>query len=125
MIKSVQILAPLMEKKFYLAGGTGLALRCGHRISVDLDLFSKTNKLGQIERRKIISSLKGFELNIVENTDNTIHMILEGVAISLFYYDYPILVKLKDLWRNIPIASLEDILCMKLSAILGRGSKKD
>jgi predicted nucleotidyltransferase component of viral defense system len=26
--------------RFYLAGGTGLALHLGHRFSVDLDLFS-------------------------------------------------------------------------------------
>jgi hypothetical protein len=27
-------------RKFYLVGGTALALKYGHRISVDLDLFS-------------------------------------------------------------------------------------
>ena len=27
-------------RRFYLAGGTGLALHLGHRFSVDLDLFS-------------------------------------------------------------------------------------
>jgi len=26
---------------FYLAGGTGLALRLGHRTSIDIDLFSQ------------------------------------------------------------------------------------
>ncbi len=30
----------LAESGFYLAGGTALALRLGHRISIDLDFFS-------------------------------------------------------------------------------------
>ena len=34
-------LAPVLASRgFYLAGGTALALRFGHRISVDLDFFS-------------------------------------------------------------------------------------
>ena len=39
-------LLPLIGKfasDFYLVGGTALALYYGHRLSVDLDLFSKTD----------------------------------------------------------------------------------
>ena len=32
-------------RPFYLAGGTALALRLGHRISVDLDLFADLETL--------------------------------------------------------------------------------
>ena len=31
----------VLVRPFYLAGGTALALRLGHRISVDLDLFAR------------------------------------------------------------------------------------
>jgi predicted nucleotidyltransferase component of viral defense system len=31
-------------KKFFLVGGTALALQIGHRISIDIDLFSKYEK---------------------------------------------------------------------------------
>jgi hypothetical protein len=35
-------ISPLMkEKGFYLAGGSGLALQIGHRISEDLDFFTR------------------------------------------------------------------------------------
>jgi predicted nucleotidyltransferase component of viral defense system len=32
-------------ERFYLAGGTALALRLGHRLSVDLDFFSATDEV--------------------------------------------------------------------------------
>ena len=31
----------LFGRKFYLAGGTALALQMGHRLSVDLDFFRR------------------------------------------------------------------------------------
>ena len=35
-----QLGAPLARREFYLAGGTAVALRLGHRQSVDLDWFT-------------------------------------------------------------------------------------
>ena len=35
-----KLMQPPFPKDFYLAGGTALALQIGHRISIDLDLFS-------------------------------------------------------------------------------------
>ena len=38
---------------FYLVGGTALALKYGHRISVDLDLFSHDN----FDKKAIVNAL--------------------------------------------------------------------
>jgi len=42
---TLELLKALMKfdalKNFYLVGGTSLALQLGHRISVDLDLFTE------------------------------------------------------------------------------------
>lgn len=38
---------------FYLVGGTALALKFGHRISIDIDLFGKG-----LEKEKVIAKLK-------------------------------------------------------------------
>ena len=38
-LNTIQILEPVLDT-FYLAGGTGLALQIGHRISEDFDFFS-------------------------------------------------------------------------------------
>lgn len=41
-IRAIQLVSDIpIIKKAYLAGGTALALHCGHRISVDLDFFTQ------------------------------------------------------------------------------------
>jgi predicted nucleotidyltransferase component of viral defense system len=110
---------------FYLAGGTALALRLGHRISLDLDLFSAKNALGAEQRRALLEALAASgPLEIKEEKDGTVHLDLDGTAVSLFRYDYPLLERAQA-WRGLEVASFEDIAAMKLSAALGRGSKKD
>jgi hypothetical protein len=110
---------------FYLAGGTALALRLGHRVSLDLDLFSAKNALGAEERRTLLAALKASgPLKIKGAKDGTCHLDLGGTSVSLFHYAYPMLGRPQS-WRGLDVASLEDIAAMKLSAVLGRGSKKD
>jgi predicted nucleotidyltransferase component of viral defense system len=43
--------------RFYLAVGTALALRLGHRRSVDLDFFSESDEVGAQTRREILRAL--------------------------------------------------------------------
>lgn len=106
---------------FYLAGGTALALHIGHRQSLDFDFFFQ----GDFENRVIRENLKktgSFE--DISESENTLHGLLDDVNISFLGYDYPILRPfLPD--GEIQIASPEDIACMKLAAIAGRGAKKD
>jgi hypothetical protein len=110
---------------FYLAGGTALALQLGHRISLDLDLFSAKNALGTGQRQAFLDVLKASgPLKIKEVKDGTCHLDLGGTSVSLFHYAYPTLDRPLS-WRGLDLASLEDIAAMKLSAVLGRGSKKD
>lgn len=40
-IEVADAISPFL-KDFYLAGGTGLAIQLGHRMSLDLDFFSQT-----------------------------------------------------------------------------------
>ncbi len=110
---------------FYLAGGSGLALQINHRISVDFDLFSHNNRLGDIEREKL-RKIIGESGNITIRTakDWTLEVILDGVLISFFYYDYPLVEPLIS-FNSMKIASIADIGLMKLASIVGRGSKKD
>ena len=42
--------------RFYLAGGSALALRLGHRRSVDLDFFSETDEVHARTRQELILS---------------------------------------------------------------------
>ena len=110
---------------FYLAGGTGLALRLNHRRSVDLDFFSRTNRLDFAGRQALLVRLRKFPTwNILEATDGTVHGLIGRVRLSFFWYEAP-LVKPTSRHGALRLASLEDIGVMKLGAIIGRGSRKD
>lgn len=112
-------------RDFYLAGGTGLALRLGHRVSLDLDLFSRENPLGKAERSALVESLQDTgPVEVLETSDGTLHLLLQGVRVSLLRYRYPLLAE-TDRWRGLAVAASEDIAAMKVAAIIGRGSKKD
>lgn len=108
-------------KKFYLAGGTGLALQIEHRESIDLDFFTNLN----FDYRDIIQKISNFGDFIGRTKDeNTIHGQLNNVEISFFKIPYKLLEKPID-YKNLRLASLLDIGCMKLEAIAHRGTKKD
>lgn len=118
-------LALAAGEDFYLAGGTGLALRLGHRISLDLDLFSENRLLNQPDRLVLKKDLEtSGKAEILEEKDGTCHLRLGTTAVSLFHYPYKLL-KPPSKWVGLKIASVEDISAMKLSAVISRGSKKD
>jgi len=108
----------LSEGGFYLAGGTAVYYYLEHRESVDLDFFSPSaNQLTNYQSFFRADSVLSF-------SDTTIHAVVENVKTSLFYYPYSLLNSLQNL-DSIQIASLEDMLGMKINAIVGRGSRKD
>lgn len=110
---------------FYLAGGTALAIRLIHRISVDLDWFT----INRFEDGMVLAqSLQnaGVQLEIHQVSPGTLHGIVQGVRVTFLQYQYP-LVKPLDRWPEMDcnLASLADLACMKLSAIAQRGARKD
>lgn len=114
-----------IARDFYLAGGTGLALLLDHRRSVDLDFFSRTNRLEFSGRRALFADLRRVSTwRVLEEKDGTVHGLMGRVRVSFFWYDVP-LVKPVIRWGALRIASLEDIGLMKIVAIIGRGSRKD
>jgi len=123
--KAARRLSAVLGGDFYLAGGTGLALRLGHRISLDLDLFSQNRRLDTPERLALVKALKASgSTEVMGEKDGTIHLKLGGTSVSLFNYPYKLL-KQPSRWSGLNVASLEDIAAMKLSAVVGRGAKKD
>lgn len=124
-IAAAEAMAPVLGGRFTLAGGTGLALRLGHRVSLDLDLFSREERLAGPERAGLVAALAArARLMVVDEKDGTCHMRVGGRAVSLFHYPYPALEPTRS-WRGLPVASLRDIAAMKVAAAIGRGSRKD
>ena len=111
-------------KDFSLVGGTALSLLYGHRVSVDLDLFS--NK--PFENASIITALeKKFKSSFVNRSTNPrfgIFGFVEDVKIDIIRHPH-LLIRSELTIDDIRMFSTEDIIAMKVQAILGRGKKKD
>jgi hypothetical protein len=109
---------------FSLVGETALALRYGHRSSVDLDLFFYE----KFDHEPIINELtrifgENFEHKQV-HTRFGIFCFIEQVKVDLVYYPHqPVspFIGIEDL----RLYDDPDIGAMKIQAILGRAKKKD
>ncbi|MGQ1788129.1 MULTISPECIES: nucleotidyl transferase AbiEii/AbiGii toxin family protein [unclassified Saccharicrinis] len=116
---------------FRLVGGTSLSLLLGHRISVDIDLFTDA-EYKSIDFDKIDNL---FETNFkyvdycFGGNDSMGKSYLIGdkkeetIKVDLFYTDpfqYPILD-----YGGIRLSQLEEIIAMKLEVIGNSGRKKD
>ncbi len=114
----------LTDTKYYLAGGTGLALQLGHRPSVDFDWFIP--QLGEPEQ--LFQRLKSFQIdfNILSVSIETVYLTIGDVQMSFIGYAYPLLRPVV-VWpqTGLRLAGTDDIAGMKLSAIASRGSRKD
>ena len=112
-------------KQFFLVGGTAVALHIGHRISVDLDFFTKKD----INTDNLKFFLNNNYSIIKTSTDiNTLSCFINYkkkiIKVDFISYKYNLLKPIKNI-DNIKLLELEDLIPMKLSAIAGRGSKKD
>ncbi len=123
--KTLELLKKLQEipefSNLYLVGGTSLALQIGHRISVDIDLFGKIN----VDELTILKQLNRIgKITVLKKSQNINIYLIDGIKVDIVNYHYK--------WLNAPIsidglllADKKDIAAMKLSAITGRGTKKD
>jgi hypothetical protein len=125
-IKVLKALGPHMAPKgFYLAGGTALAIHYGHRISVDLDWFTPEPFDDSLLLAQALRN-SGLDLEIEQVSPGTLHSSIQDVRVTFLQYQYPMLKSVEH-WKdmNFNLASLEDLACMKLSAIAQRGARKD
>lgn len=113
------------KKDFYLAGGTGLALQLGHRDSIDFDFFSKKDIDTEKLYLQIKETFKGCKILKVQEEKNTLTVFInDNIKLSFFTYNYKLIKKtVNEHYFN--IASIVDIACMKLSAIVSRAANKD
>jgi hypothetical protein len=118
------ISSALCETDFYLAGGTALALLEGHRVSVDLDLFSPS--FADPEAMQTMLTETHPDAVVTSMSPRTLYLQVHDTQVSLFGYSYPLVASLLRPDNSLlPIAGREDIAAMKLAAIASRGSRKD
>ena len=119
----LELLSRLAEvRSFYLAGGTALALHLGHRRSRDFDLFRAKEFVPQ----DLLGALRDAgELEVLQEAAGTVTVAVRAVPVSFFHYPYPLLKPLHDSPWGLGVADCDDIAAMKLTAVAGRGSRKD
>jgi hypothetical protein len=106
-------------KDFFLVGGTALSLQIGHRISIDIDLFT-LNPFGESDLLNYLETNKALKLDYIAK--NTIKGQIANTKVDLITHAYPLVNSLQKI-EGIRFASMEDIAAMKLNAIIGNGTR--
>lgn len=116
---------------FRLVGGTALSLQIGHRMSVDIDLFTAAD-YGSIDFKGIRSFLENkYTICISRNFDNVSFGTYFEIGYSkdvlikvdMFYTDEFIFESVHK--KGIRMASENEIIAIKLDVVLRGGRKKD
>lgn len=110
--------------QFALVGGTALALRHGHRLSVDLDLFGQ-----ELRHDELVATLQaefGTSFRYEPSAQKTIGIFcyIDEVKVDIIRYPHPCIAELVTV-AGVRMYADDDIAAMKIQAILGRGRKKD
>lgn len=132
-IKELQSLSSL--QLFFLAGGTNLALRYGHRESEDIDLFCE-ERIGVKGFKVIESEIKTFfkdrvvftTLSSVDNDDIVFLRAViatEELNIKVDIIQSHILLEDIEVIDTIRMASVKDIAVFKIATICNRKAIKD
>lgn len=104
---------------FNLVGGTALALKIGHRKSIDIDLFTTSD----FNAQEISSYLTTtFNATRVQTINNGVFCFINGVKLDLLAHKYPLVENL-EIVEDIRMVSLKDIGAMKLNAIFNNGTR--
>ncbi len=113
--------AASLFKDWTLAGGTGLALWLGHRISESF-VFSRTEGMNPEHLHALFGRYGDYET--LQEAENTLTVLTSGTKLSFFQIPAPFLFECTP-YRCLSLADIRDIALMKLIAISGRGSRKD
>ncbi len=111
-------------RPFNLVGGTALALRFGHRSSVDLDIFfhEKFDHI-KIENELQLEFSNDFSYESGHKKFG-IFCYIQKIKINIVYFPHPPIAKFVT-EDNIRMYTNSDIAAMKIQAILGRAQKKN
>lgn len=118
-------------EKFILVGGTALSLHLGHRLSVDIDLFTDApygtvdfeaietflfQQYPYVEKSRVQKVSLGMPYFIGENAE-------QAIKLDVYYTDA--FIREPVVIEGIRMAHTDDIAAMKLEVICNAGRKKD
>ncbi|HSD09299.1 nucleotidyl transferase AbiEii/AbiGii toxin family protein [Flavobacterium sp.] len=106
-------------KDFNLVGGTALSLMIGHRLSIDLDLFTTKD----FDEQAILTHLGNqHSVKIRQILENTMLLDIGSVKVDILAHKYPWQEPIRT-EEGVRLASLYDIGAMKLHAIFQNGTR--
>lgn len=113
----------LRASRWYLAGGTALALHVGHRQSVDLDFFTPQRRfrVGAFEEKLLETG----QWRTTLRRAGTLYGVFMNARVS--FIAYPFFAPSSQHWQCGAVRLLipEDIAAMKIVAISQRGKRRD
>jgi predicted nucleotidyltransferase component of viral defense system len=116
-----ELMSLSMLNSFYLVGGTALALQLGHRVSIDLDLFTSE----PFDPNELIQKMtEKFDFSVVSEGSGMVISTIDDIKVDFVKMSYPILFP-SVLEEQVRMLDIRDIAAMKLKAVTQRGSKKD
>lgn len=127
----IQFMNCKVFEDFRLVGGTALSLQTGHRLSVDIDLFTDA-EYGSINFDEIDAYLRAEFRYVTDPLPGPIgfgrsyfvgNSVENGIKVDIYYTEkfiQPAVTK-----ENIRMATIEEIIAMKLEVIQHGGRKKD
>jgi predicted nucleotidyltransferase component of viral defense system len=114
---------PEIKRQFALAGGTSLALQIGHRMSVDLDLFSGTSFSTENLNKELNAGFHP-EYELLGMNKSMLFTNIKKVKCD-FIFEPAVTIKPHVFMKGVGLYRVEDICAMKMHTICGRGKKKD
>ncbi len=109
---------------FSLVGGTALALRYGHRQSVDLDLFSHNHFDKSTIREELFELFEDQVATEEGHQKWAVYCFIRDIKVDLIHYPHDPIDRIQH-FEGLRLYSDKDISAMKIQAVLGRGQKKD
>jgi len=106
---------------FFLVGGTALALQIGHRLSVDIDLFSQ-NKLRIQEIAVYLKQHHAGKYQLLNSQNMIYQVVIEGIKVDFVHHPFELV---EPVFHNKQISYLgkKDIAAMKLHVIETSGDR--
>ncbi len=117
LIQQLQSLPGLSN--FFLVGGTSLALQLGHRNSIDIDLFTKHDFIAE-EISLLLNNQFTYTTTLARK--NVVLAVVNGIKTDFIKHDYPLILP-PITEEGITFLSKEDIVAMKLHAIIQSGKR--
>jgi hypothetical protein len=133
LLKSIllQLMSCELFKQFRLVGGTALSLQIGHRVSVDIDLFTDAT-YDSINFNAIDNYLRETFPYVTDPAAGPVAMgrayfigASEVEAIKLDLYCTDLFIQPELIIENTRMATIEEIVAMKVDVVQRGGRKKD